>query len=347
MKVGGNERALVVFANYFSQKGHKVLFLSCIAGNHFQTLDDDVSFKEPNYPKSKGLLSKIFYYSNLVLFIRRNVTSFKPDCTLSLGDSFNPIVLFSLLGTKIPRYVGDTTIPHFPFKKIIKFGKRFLYPTSAGFIAQTKVAAEFNRRKFKDRLNIKVINGAVKHVNVYDIPKKELIVCVGRLYPEKGQDRLLEAFRKLPNRQNWQLGFTGTGPLLNILKERAKEFNIEDSVHFYGNIDEVDYLLSEASIFVLPSRMEGFPNALCEAMAAGLPCICYDSFPASELITNGVDGIILKDGDIEALNNNIQRLIDSPEERAMLGKKASEVRERLHVNKIGDQFLNFMFDVKN
>ena len=250
---------------------------------------------------------------------------------------------FALRNSKVPVYISDRTSPDFNFGNIIKIGKNYLYPMAAGFIAQTKRSADYKKEKFKNKLNIKIIPNALKEVVIYDVAKKKTIVCVGRLSYEKGQDRLIKAFSKLDMADDWKLVFAGSGPMLNDLKSLAKDLHIADSVIFMGVVDNVDKLLSESSIFVLPSRLEGFPNALCEAMAAGLPCICFNSIPTEAILENKIDGLIVNEGEIEELSLAIQFLIENESERQRLGQNASKIKNRLKIDLIGNEFLSFMF----
>jgi len=340
--IGGIERTMTILANYFASKGYKVSLLSCLYGSPFYPLDNSIAVYSPAKRRGKGPLRKVLSYLKLVFFIRKTLKKINPGRVLSMADSYNPIVLLSSLGLDLPVYVGDVTKPDRHFNFFVRLGKIFLYPGSAGFIAQTNHAAAFYQRKFKNKLNLRVINGAVKEIVLHNIDKKNLIISVGRLSIEKGPDRLIEAFALTNCMKSWQLAFTSDGPMKSQLKTLAKAKEIQDRVLFLGKIDDVDRLYSKAKIFVLPSRMEGFPNALCEAMAAGLPCICFDSFPAGEIITNGWDGIIIKDGDIREMAKQIDLLAENEELRNRLGKNARKIRERLSIEKIGSQVLEFI-----
>jgi len=343
LKMGGIERALTVLANYFSRLEYSVSFVSAQGGEKFYELDKNIAFYEPNLKRKKGIVGKIHVYYKIISFINKTVTTVKPDVVLSFGDAFNPLVLYALRNSKVPVYISDRTSPDFNFSNIIKIGKNYLYPKAAGFIAQTKRSADYKKEKFKNKLNIKIIPNALKEVVIYDVAKKKTIVCVGRLSDEKGQDRLIKAFSKLDMADDWKLVLAGSGPMLNDLKSLAKDLHIADSVIFMGVVDNVDKLLSESSIFVLPSRLEGFPNALCEAMAAGLPCICFNSIPTEAILENKIDGLIVNEGEIEELSLAIQFLIENESERQRLGQNASKIKNRLKIDLIGNEFLSFMF----
>ena len=329
-------------ANYFASQGCKISFLSCLDGVPYYSLDNSIVVHAPVKKRGKTPLGKILSYIRLVFYIRKTLKKINPDRVLSMSDTYNYIVLLASLGLRIPVFIGDVTKPDKNFKLLTRLGKRFLYPKSAGFIAQTNHAAGFYRKKFGNKLNLTVINGAVKEVVIHNIPRKNLIINVGRLSIEKGPDRLINAFSLTNCKNTWKLAFTSDGPMKDQLINMTRNIEVNGNILFLGKIDDIDRLYSEAKIFILPSRMEGFPNALCEAMAAGLPCICFDSFPANEIITNGWDGIIVKDGDIRELAKQIDLLAENEELRNKLGKNALQIRERLNTEKIGQQVLNFI-----
>lgn len=100
-------------------------------------------------------------------------------------------------------------------------------------------------------------------------------------------------------------------------------------------------------VFVLPSRNEGFPNALIEAMATGLACISFDcSAGPSEIITDGEDGILVEEGNVSELARQMQRLIDNEKEIARLGNNALAIRDRLSLEKIGKKFMKFIDELE-
>ena len=102
-----------------------------------------------------------------------------------------------------------------------------------------------------------------------------------------------------------------------------------------GASEKIQEKISTASLFVLPSDFEGMPNALMEAMAAGVPVISSDCSPggARELIENKVDGLIYNVGDETGLYNSLKQIIDNEEYAELMGQNARKKME-LHTEEI-------------
>ncbi|MDD3687717.1 MAG: glycosyltransferase [Bacteroidales bacterium] len=343
LKMGGIERALVVLANHFAERGYNITFISCLKGEHFYSLSNKIVLIEPNFSHKGGQISGIVFYPRLIQFIRRHVQCANPDVVLAFGDWFSPMVLLALYGTEYPVYISDRTSPDYKFKFPIHQLKKWLYPRSAGFIAQTQRAADFKRLQFGNKLNIKIIPNALREVILYpEIRREKIILYVGRFAWEKGPDRLIQAFAKITDKGGWELHMAGSGPLLGCIKQLTIELGIESLVKFLGRIEDVDYLFARASIYVLPSVLEGFPNSLCEAMAAGLPVVCFNTIPHESILTNGVDGLVLPDH-INALTTTLGALLTDEDKRIKLGIEALKIKDRLNVEKVGNQIVDFIF----
>ncbi|UMY65835.1 MULTISPECIES: glycosyltransferase [unclassified Flavobacterium] len=341
-KMGGIERALSVLANYFDDEGYEVYYISCLKGQPFYRMNTGIHVREPQKTRSSSIVNKLTFYPFLLRFIRRNVRDIRPDVILTFGDFFNPLVLLAVKGLGIPTYISDRTSPDYNFPAAVQFGKKWLYPQSAGFIAQTRRAADYKIRQFGDRLRIRIIPNAIRDVVVSDVPKVPSILYVGRFAWEKGPERLIRAFARISERGNWKLTMAGDGPLWEKMKQLAVELKVDSSIEFLGKVEDVDALMSSSSIYVIPSVLEGFPNALCEAMAAGLPCLCFDSIPFEDILEPDESGIVIPDGDLDAMALRLQELMADPEKRVRMGEKAKENAKRRKKEAIGAEFLNFM-----
>jgi len=150
-------------------------------------------------------------------------------------------------------------------------------------------------------------------------PGGRTLLFVGRLDPQKGPRLLLRAVKGLlPVHRNLHLLMVGDGPLATDLKEWVRAQQLEQQIHFAGWRPDVPSLLKACDALVLPSRWEGMPNVVLEAMAAGRPVVATRVEGVSELVTDRETGLLVEPGSIEALAGGIALLLAEPD----LGKTA-------------------------
>ena len=346
LKLGGIERALTTLTHDFQALGNEVHFITCLKDNHFYKLPDGVRLYEPTFNRTVSKVNKMLFYPRLLNYIRATVKKIDPDRILVYGDWFSPISLLALIGTSYPIYISDRTIPNYKFGFLITQLKRWLYPKSAGFIAQTKRAHDFKIDQFGDKLRIKIIPNALSEFdtsNLKNISRENKLIYVGRFAWEKDPEILIRAMEHIAKvNPNWTLEMAGTGPLLEPMKALVKQLSLETNVLFLGNVSDVATLYHSASILVLPSVVEGFPNTLIEAMSFGLPTICFSDIPYEDIITHNIDGLVVKERTPEALADFIELLISKEAFREELGSNAALSVKRFEKEKIAQQVLQFM-----
>ena len=156
-------------------------------------------------------------------------------------------------------------------------------------------------------------------------PRRREVLAVARLVPQKGLDLLLQAFAALPmtSREGWSLTLVGDGPERQALEQQARALGIEADVCFAGFRSDPLTFMQRASIFALPSRFEGMPNALLEAMAAGLPAVVSDASPGPlEMVRDGVHGCVVPREDWQAFARALERLMLDEALRERFGAEA-------------------------
>ena len=159
---------------------------------------------------------------------------------------------------------------------------------------------------------------------------------MGRLVPVKGFDMLLSSFAPLVTEfPDWDLTILGNGSLMGELKAQAAKLGIENRVNLPGFVNPPFEYLKGADLFAFTSHSEGFGLALMEAMACGLPAVSFDcpSGPG-EIIRHEVDGLLVPPMNIEALRENLRRLMNNEEERKQMGERAKEVLQRFAPSEI-------------
>lgn len=160
------------------------------------------------------------------------------------------------------------------------------------------------------------------------------LICIGTLHEVKGQSYLLEACRILQKRQiPFKCRFVGSGPDETALKTQVTEAGMEKHIHFLGNKprNEVVRLIQEADVLVAPSvpsqdgRREGIPVVIMEAMACELPIVASKLSGIPELVTDGLNGLLIPPGDAGSLADALAFLYYKPEIRREMGLAGREV----------------------
>lgn len=153
--------------------------------------------------------------------------------------------------------------------------------------------------------------------------KPKIILVVGRFTYRKAYDVLFNALGKIKDQLgDWKVNIVGDGPLESDIKQLAKELGIESKLNYLGTTNNVDIHFENAGMFILPSRFEGVPNAMLDAMKFGLPMI-ISAVPGSlEYVVDEKNGLVFPIGDAESLSAQIVRLINDDDLREKLGKAA-------------------------
>lgn len=327
LSMGGMERASVNTANGLQELGCEVVFLSLVKKEHFFKLDHGIKIVEP---VGFNLSSLSLYQS--IQWIRFEVKKSNPDKVLVFNKLYGAITAIALIGTKYDFYLSERSSPlyhwKFPFNVINKIAYTLNPPK--GVMAQTQIAADYQKR-YLSKSKVTVIPNSVREVQLYpEIQRQNFILAVGRLNDHlKGLDLLLESIALLEN-QDWELHIAGGDENGETLKQQAEQLGIHHRVKFLGAVKDIDRCYAYAGIYVIPSRSEGFPNALAEAMAAGCCCVAFDFVAGPrDLINHNNNGILVPYLEVKSMAKTIDELIVDENKRVFLGKNAMGVRDKL------------------
>ena len=198
------------------------------------------------------------------------------------------------------------------------------YPRLDLVSALTERDADDYRNLLRGRTRVVRMPNAVPEVLPRASGDSKVIVAAGRLTPQKGFDRLIPAFAAVAERHpDWRLRIFGSGTERPLLEGLVKRYRLADQVSLMGYTDRLWEEMAGAAMYVLSSRNEGFPMVLLEAMAVGLPVVSFDcrNGPA-DMITHGVDGLLVPQGDVARLATSICSLIEDPVLRSIMGNAA-------------------------
>ena len=287
--MGGAERAAVSVGSYYHDRGDNVyyfLFANC--GQAFFPVKGKIVRTHVFFPFSANS-----YFENIreMLFAAKTFKKLKMqyqiDVAISFMEGCNFINICSKRKEKVFVSVRTVLSERTECSGFI-FDKRWirgLYRHADRVIAVSEYVKNdlIEKYKLSDKKVVAIPNISVCHKSMdkHMIPWKhggKAIVCVGRLDPVKQHERIIRAFSYVYEKQTEaKLIIVGDGKQRNYLTAVCQEMGLEKGVVFAGAATDVGYYLRHARAFVMASRVEGFPNAMVEAMAYGVPIVTTDS----------------------------------------------------------------------
>lgn len=191
--------------------------------------------------------------------------------------------------------------------------------------------------------NLQVIpNAALPVPETRWSPYSRRVIAVGRLDYQKGFDRLVKAWALLPSdlRASWQLEIFGQGEWEVRLQELIRKKGVKESARVNPPTKEIFREYAASSFLVMSSHYEGFPMVLLEAMACGLPGVCF-TFPCGpkDVIEDGKNGLLVPEGDIPALAGAMERLMRDQALRERMSTAAREIIRTYSEEKVMQQWI--------
>jgi GalNAc-alpha-(1->4)-GalNAc-alpha-(1->3)-diNAcBac-PP-undecaprenol alpha-1,4-N-acetyl-D-galactosaminyltransferase len=346
LNAGGAERVVSRLANAWAEQGWEIAVVTLGAtGSDFFALAPGVERIGLNaLAESAHPVQALLRTAGRVAKLRRAVAQWQPQTVISFCDRANILALLATRGLPGKVLVSERTDPaRHPIGRFWSWMRRRTYPWADAVVVQTDAVRDWMAREIPKARAVTIAN-PVWPVAVAADPAPQgaghAIVALGRLSHEKGFDLLLEAYAQVAARfPDWRLQIIGDGEQRGALEAQAARLGLAGRVVFAGKLAQPEEHLRRASLFVLPSRYEGFPNALLEAMALGLPVVSFACPSGPEaIIRQGVDGLLVPAEDTAALAAAIMGLMAEPARRAALGIEARAVAERFGPERILDQW---------
>jgi len=338
---GGTERVLTLLANCWARRGHAVTVLTHSRDDPFFPLAPAVQHRRiGGVSASRTALSAIWANGTRVKRLRRAILHSSPDLVIGFALSTNVRVLLALLGTGVPVVVCERTEPrHLNVGLAWAVLRRLLYPRAFALTCLTPNVASFFEPLLGGRIHVipnPVLAPCVGGDAPCSLPPGRRLMAVGRLRAVKRFDLLVEVFARISSRHpDWHLLIVGDGPMRPQLESMVARLHLRDRVHLLGLVPDTSPFLLASDMFVLTSSREGFPNALCEALACGLPAVTFDcpSGPG-DIVRDGVDGLLVADGDREGLASALDRLMSDDLVRSRMAEQAPDVVRRFNLARV-------------
>jgi GalNAc-alpha-(1->4)-GalNAc-alpha-(1->3)-diNAcBac-PP-undecaprenol alpha-1,4-N-acetyl-D-galactosaminyltransferase len=307
---GGAERVISMLSNEFVRSDTDVAILTVDPGQDAFELDPRViRIRADTTVPGRSIMAAILRFVRTRRQIRRAVAEYRPTCIFSFLNTLNVRVLDALRGVSVPIFISERNTKD----SLSSVGWRLLrqrtYPRATGLVVQTQRQADafagYNR-------DITIIP------NPLDIPsprprnkKERIILLVGRMSPQKQFDRFLEEVRNT-DLKGYKIVIAGERrePMDSAIATIINDDQYPHEVEVVGHVSDTASLYDAAEVFVLPSRHEGFPNALSEALAWGCSVVSFDcpTGPA-ELIDDQKNGLLVPDQDWDGLREALQTVL--------------------------------------
>lgn len=292
---------IATLANALIERGFEVV-IAMVKGDHSEyELAQGVRLRSANLaPGLKNL-------PRAIGFFRQLIKHEAPDTIISFSTKTDIIalltrILFRISGRLI---ISDRADP-FTRDKWMQLACNTLYRWSDALVCQSRSVANYYGERLK-RTEISVIANPLDEESIgvpSAEPRKPTVISVGRLSDQKNHHLALETFAEIRKIfPDLKLKIFGAGPLEAALSESIQRAHLEGSVALAGVVPNVIRENENASLFLFTSNYEGYPNALLEAAATGIPIVTTDFSPgtASEIIDANVNGYIVPTGDRDAL----------------------------------------------
>ncbi|MFW5501585.1 MULTISPECIES: glycosyltransferase family 4 protein [unclassified Maridesulfovibrio] len=345
---GGAERVMSTMANHWVAQGVSVTIITSIDPD-LDAYSLDSRVKRVWLKPTDSFLSK-FGFPWHIRSLRNAIKNEGHEMVVSFMDRTNiPVILSTRrMGVKvvIAERIDPRTQGYGRFKKMLM---RMCYPCADAVSVLTHNVKQEWAEHFLPARKVHVIHNPVLPLCTDEkcipdwLPEK-FMCCMGRLHPQKGFDILLDllpkVFTKYPD---YSLVILGEGENRKDLEEQAERLGIADRVFMPGFIKNPHAIIQKSSLFVFPSRFEGFPNALVESMALGLPVVSFDcpSGPGY-LIESGYNGLLAPLEDSKALLDGIEYMLGHPEEARKMGAGAKKIRKKCNPDLVMGMWTNLL-----
>ena len=339
---GGVARVLSIKTNFLIEKfGYEVHILTQNHGNSSLFY----SFNEKIILHDMILEGANFQFlNNYRKSLNKQVASINPDIIIVCDNGLKAFTVPFILNSKTPiifechgsRFMEENVTNDMFFSNFLRKLKYSFKFFGASKFNKIITLSEENREEWSKKNSIVIPNPIwFSTAKEADLSQKN-VISVGRHTYEKGFDRLLEIWKKVIVKfPDWNLTIYGkSNPDFDLIA-LAKKLNIENNITFHEPIKNINEKYLEASIYLMPSRFEGFGMVLIEAMASGLPCISYDC-PCGPraIIKDNYNGFLIENGNENEFVKTVSNLIDNENLRIQIGKNSKESVNKYDIDEI-------------
>ena len=340
MTSGGAERVVSILANSMSERGNRVSLVITFNSEIHYEINNKIEIIKFNINKELSQVSRnIKEIKSLIKLLKEK----RPDVIISFIRNVNCIVAAKIVG--IPVIISERNNPKYdPKSKVWRVLRKIIYPYADGIVFQTNGARKYFSKKIQENSIIieNPLDESIKET--IKCQKKKQVISVGRLCKQKDQETLIKAFHIfVKENKDYKLIIYGEGELREKLENLILNLGLSEYVELFGSTKDIYEKMIQSELFVMSSIYEGYPNALIEAMALGLPVISTDCmYGPSEVIENGVNGILVKVGDYKNLANEMLKIIKNNDFREKIIENTQKNNLIFNKEIIVDKWLKYI-----
>jgi len=195
-----------------------------------------------------------------------------------------------------------------------------------------------------------VIPNAAMHVSdAYSDVMNKRVIAVGRLDYQKGFDRLIQAWQLVQHTgkfTDWKLDIFGQGEWQEMLQQMIDKAGLQDSLQIHQPTKQIGEEYVKSDLLVMSSNYEGFPMVMIEAMACGLPVVSFDyKCGPKDIIQPGINGLLVPNGDIQALADAMMKVMEDEAYRKMLSQNARKVVDTYSEQAVMSQWIRLFTSI--
>lgn len=358
MAFGGAQRAVANLSNYWAKKGWDITIIT-LASPDEPSYELNPSIKCINLNlagKSHNILAGLLKNLHRLISLRKMLYEIKPDIAVGIMDTANILLSLASFGMDIVLIGSERTHPpQNALKPVWQKLRCYTYYLLDSVVVLTQETKFWVKENTKARQVIVIPNPVLFPLPLQSpivSPKDyfgegKVVLAVGRLTHQKGFDLLIEAFSLLADKHSdWNLLVIGEGFLRDYLEQQIRALDLSERIFLVGRVGNIGEFYTQANLYVMTSRFEGFPNSLVEALAHGLPAVSFDCDTGPrDIIRQGVDGLLVPEGNVEALVEALDRLMSDSELRQAFAKRAVEARERFGIERIAPMWEQLFTDI--
>ena len=340
LNAGGLERIVSNLANYYADKGWNVRIVLLLSPEVFYKLNPSIEVVSFTDVRIKGKLSTA---PKWIKFVKKNIDEFFPKSIVAMTFKIGAITRIACKNKNIRIIVREINDPSIQSQFMNRISDYFVGKCD-GIIFQTNWERICHSKKCQKIGHI-IVNPVIIPIQA-TFPKRKVIFTTSRLViAQKSQDELIKAFKIVhESYPDYKLEIYGDGPDRVFLEKVVTDLELDNYVVFMGMKSNVHECVKDAEIFALTSKYEGLSNSLLESFLMGIPCITSDWHGAEEIIDNGIDGIIYKRNDINALADAIKFYIENKEVALSYANKAIKKRNKYSLDKVICQWESIIED---